>query len=574
MADLHTQVKAVSRSEARWVSGLTCLACVVRLAHLDEVAVSHFDEGVYVLWAWLGDYPAKEFYAPPLYPWLVGRIFQHLGPADLWALALSALVGTATVPLIWWLARRWYGPAAGVSSAAMAAFSGFHIAFSRMALTDAMFTFWFVLAMALISEAVCRFDGWRKAEDSERAPTNGPSPFWLWAIGAGLAASAAMYTKYNGLLVLVFTGIALVIAGLLRNGSLRSLWSRPLPAFLLIGAVATLLYVPWFWHVQTRYGYSVLLAHHRGYGTGLASWPDNLMTMLVSQWCLDRHTGFVGLTVGLFAAMACSDRTIRMRELLLVATVAAVGFVLGDAFGWLVAAGVVVFRARSSGSIGVLHATWLIGFLLLVPLYRPYARLMLPLIAAGWIAAGGLLSRVLDKLNESRGLGSAPGRWSVAWVACLIGAAITYFVHTRTEHSTRGDSDSTLASACNSLQRSLPSDQRVAGFVRPPVRFHLRGMALDQMDPASEAGLVEIVKSASGYRYVLIDRGLLRDNPGLREQLAHSTGQLSEIARVSYRPSMVVLLDDFGRGCLSRDLEQRVEETYELVLYRVAIEIR
>ena len=59
MADFPKQAQTVTRVEARWISGLTLLACVIRLAHLDDVAVSRFDEGVYVLWGAFGDYPAK-----------------------------------------------------------------------------------------------------------------------------------------------------------------------------------------------------------------------------------------------------------------------------------------------------------------------------------------------------------------------------------------------------------------------------------------------------------------------------------------------------------------------------------
>ena len=89
------------------------------------------------------DWPAIDptviSYAPPGFPVLVGLSYLVFGVNDLAAILVSIGAGTLTIPVAAWLSRRTFGPGAGGAAAAFAALSGPHIAFSRMALTDASF---------------------------------------------------------------------------------------------------------------------------------------------------------------------------------------------------------------------------------------------------------------------------------------------------------------------------------------------------------------------------------------------------------------------------------------------------
>ena len=128
-------------------------------------------------------------YAPPGFPFLVGVAYLGLGVSDLAAILVSILAGTLTIPAAAWLARRTFGAGAGAAAAALVAFSGFHVAFSRVALTDASFLLCWILAL------VC---GQRFLE----------RPRFSSAIALGLSVGLAQWFKYNGWLLGVFVVLA------------------------------------------------------------------------------------------------------------------------------------------------------------------------------------------------------------------------------------------------------------------------------------------------------------------------------------------------------------------------------
>src|SRR5262249_45899670 len=120
-----------------------------------RLGLLHFDEGIYAasgFWifsrnGFLDLDPSVIAYAPPGFPFLVGLSYFLLGARDLSAILVSIASGTLTVPTVAWLARRTFGNGAGVAAAAFAAISGAHVAYSRMALTDATFLLCWLLAL-------------------------------------------------------------------------------------------------------------------------------------------------------------------------------------------------------------------------------------------------------------------------------------------------------------------------------------------------------------------------------------------------------------------------------------------
>ena len=176
-------------TDPEWLAvvALTAIAALLRLAGFGRLGLDHFDEGIYAsVGAWslapggLADLdPGLIPYAPPGYPILVGLAYRLAGPSDLAAIAVSIVAGIAAIPVVAWLGRRTFGPGFGVAAAGFAAASMPHIAFSRMALTDATFLLAWLGAMV----AGGRF--------LER-----PGP--VRAVWLGAAVGLAQHFKYNG----------------------------------------------------------------------------------------------------------------------------------------------------------------------------------------------------------------------------------------------------------------------------------------------------------------------------------------------------------------------------------------
>ena len=218
-------------------------------------------------------------YAPPGFPFLVGLSYFVLGVGDLSAILVSIVAGPLTIPAVAWLARRTFGSGAGGVAAAFAALSGAHVAFSRMALTDASFLLFWVLAL---------IQGQRFLE----------RPGAVRAVLLGLAVGAAQLFKYNGWLAGVNRrAVGRLLAGhfILANGGPAR--RRPPGAGASLAAlVAAIVYWPWFAFVQSHGGYGALLAHQRGYLGGLAPGPA------ISRPSSRRHVHFPAEPIWLASA--------------------------------------------------------------------------------------------------------------------------------------------------------------------------------------------------------------------------------------------------------------------------------
>ncbi|HWT77578.1 MAG TPA: glycosyltransferase family 39 protein, partial [Candidatus Methylomirabilis sp.] len=243
---------------------------VLRFWGLPRLGLSHFDEGIYAiagLWSvsprGLASLdPTLIPYAPPGFPILVGVAYLGLGVSDLAAILVSILAGTLTIPAAAWLARRTCGAGAGAAAAALVALSGFHVAFSRVALTDASFLLCWILGLAC---------GQRFLE----------RPRLSSAIALGLSVGLAQWFKYNGWLLGVFVVLAACLGVLVdpkerHRPRIRAVWGFGLLAVLLAVAV----YRPWFAFVESHGGYPGLLKHHQSYMGGFNSWPPHLRLQL------------------------------------------------------------------------------------------------------------------------------------------------------------------------------------------------------------------------------------------------------------------------------------------------------
>jgi 4-amino-4-deoxy-L-arabinose transferase-like glycosyltransferase len=387
------------RREAIAIALFTAIGAALRLWQTWSLGLVHFDEGIYAqagMWVWSskgisGIDPQVMYYAPPGFPILVG--FAYLiggGPSDVAAILVSQLAGIATIPVIGWLGRRAFGPGAGAAAAGLAAVAGPHVAFSRMALTDATFLLAWLVAIGL---------GGRFLE----------RPTLLRSACLGVAVGGAQNVKYNGFLA----GFAVLVAWL-SIGAMPGEGRRPgLVRTLVLGAIAAGIalatYWPWVAFVESHGGYSGLVAHHRGYLTATTprAWIDHWWTQMAEQTALSGflfgyNWGAIGWALAWLGCGLAVNGTRLSRQgsrwdamwfrIGLIAGIGALGAVASVPW-WVSLAASPWILAGGSASARVIAASWL-TFAVLTPFYHPYARLWLPLHAASWLILGGQIAQL------------------------------------------------------------------------------------------------------------------------------------------------------------------------------------
>jgi dolichyl-phosphate-mannose-protein mannosyltransferase len=388
------------RRELATVFALTVLGGVLRVFMLGRLGLEHFDEGIYALsglWIVTPGGPAVFNsslvpYAPPGFTALIGLAYFTLGVSDLAAISVSLACGIVTVPLAGWLGRRTFGPGAGTAAAAFAALCGPHVAFSRMALTDVPFLLSWQVSLGL---------GARFLE----------KPRMGRALLFGLAVGLAQNLKYNGWLAGVIVGLVPLLD--LLTGRLRGRVQieRVFGLGLVAALLSAFLYLPWFNFVESHGGYAALLAHHRSYMGGFSTWLPHLKLQLdqdvalsggpvwlVSAWALAwLGSAFVAHSWRLRAPVGPGQKHPRFRLVLLcgLAALPALPTLL-----WWVGVGWFAWLIRSGRPSVRLLAVWWVTLSLATPFYHPYARLWLPLHAAGWLLMGGLVKNLCDASNH------------------------------------------------------------------------------------------------------------------------------------------------------------------------------
>ncbi len=262
----------VSRTELIAILVITLVGIAARFAFLNELAIEHFDEGVYASNLWFPDegyqYPDRFLYAPPLVPSLIEWSMIIFNQAR-WAPFLPSLIlGSLTLPLAWWSIRRWANGTSGMAAAALISLSDFHIAMSRSALTDVPMVFFLLLAVWLAVEALSGRD------------------LRLSAV-AGFVTGLAWSTKYNGWLPIAIAISGSVAAWLIwprgrkgsdsHDGNQDGNLSVPstIACLVVMTLMAALTWLPVWWELQPIGGYARVADNHRNYVTGFAEWWPN-----------------------------------------------------------------------------------------------------------------------------------------------------------------------------------------------------------------------------------------------------------------------------------------------------------
>jgi len=557
-----------NRRELVVVLLMTAIGGILRIWSPGRLGLVHFDEGIYALaglWPlnpkgfWAID-PTVIAYAPGGYPFLVGLASFVVGLGDLTPILVSILMGTLTVPLVAWLSWRTFGPTAGAITATLAAFSGFHIAFSRMALTDVSFLFFFILAIGL---------GQRFLE----------RPNALNTIGLGIGVGLAQWFKYHGWLagaIVILTAVVNAIRDPAERQPKRlaSVWGQGACAGLLAFAV----FWPWFSFVESHGGYADLLRHHASYMQGAGAWLTNLRTQTGQEALLDHRSGaietlrFIFLFLVVLLENPSTARTIRRRIIesdffnaLLTAVVVVTPLMPGGGSVWCWGLGLALmpWLLAWPSKFRVLGLGWLV-FSLLTPLYHPYARLWMPLEAFGWIVYGYFAgaatmasSQWEGPISESWGQNKMLASW---FVGSLVFVGILFFTAspqsrfvTDDEASVAEPSD-TLRVACRQVQADLPKDLARLRFLgRPPITFYL---ATAGVPLAPQPDLNTLLKPGSPMDWALVDDALLRQEPdhaGAKVRLKEGWEVVREYPTRFNLPTLLDITPGAARGKIEPD---------------------
>ncbi|MBY0586521.1 glycosyltransferase family 39 protein [bacterium] len=362
---------------------LTIAGAAVRLDRIHAIGLSHFDAGVYAqsgLWPWTGQFHFNQaFFSPPLFPILIGTINAIAGTPIDWAGPLvSALAGILLVPAGYWIAKDWFHERAGLMAATLLAFDPAQVLFSRVGLTDELFTLLFLVGFALTRSAVQR-GGWRRL------------------IVAGIVVGLAWNTKYHGFLA---AGLGLACVPGSRDPVVR------IGRLAWISGIALSFYLPWAISFHVEHGYLSLIEHQRGYFRGLPGWWEGARSGW-STWAIFGGT-LVWLVPAAESAWALLRRSsVRPNLLLLLAGISAALMIFLPESSNLASLLLILPLALMGCCRPVMRQqdfSLLASFVVLLFLpgiYAPYARLWLPTETLLLILASGAWDRA-DSLTDQQ----------------------------------------------------------------------------------------------------------------------------------------------------------------------------
>lgn len=542
------------------------LAFIVRAWGFFHLGLSHYDEGVYALsgfWSLGGThqgllYPWQKYFSPPGYFLMIGIVFRLISRAsDLAAIGINVFFGTVTVGLAGWIGRRWFGRSASLLSAGVVALSQFQVAFSRTALTDISFGFFFLLALALI--AICM--------ESGRA--------WH-AVFAGLAIGAAWNLKYHGWLLLAVATAAMAFEAV-RLRSDGGKLQRLCVCWIVLLLVAVACFLPWVFFCS-RYlgGYFVIESFHSRYLD--FHWLHNLVQQAEMQLFFAGWPSRLTPAAMFLAARLAGTKTGSLRPphlafglLLLLA----LGVLAGELGACLV---LTLLGARDLWNreqpLGRLLLISSGVFLILIPYYTPYARLVLPLSLLSAITGGAAIESVAEfpfRSNSPPAAGRGVFRGARLRVVLAAMAASVVLWFAITSMSWHSESRPGGHEAIARLVPLLPESAVIFVDTAPEVAFYFQQAGFTTFCTNSLAFMGEEPNPFT-YRTaapVFVVAGFYARQQGDWEPtLKQYPDRLRLITQATFEPSEVRLLDDFPPREASK-FRLRPDDRYDVFLYKL-----
>ncbi len=381
-----------------------------RARGIDRAGLVHYDEGVYAVTAeavrddrGVAEFhPQQALHAPPLYPWCAGTLARLARmPATEAMIWWSLATGAAAVALIFLGVRRSGSVAAAAAGAFLAAADESLALWSRSGMTDAFFAAALVVAVVIYAAA----------ESRRSLPL---------AAVFGLAAGCAENVKYVGWLVVVAAALGAVPRFLhVARDERRGIVSRLLTA----AVVAWLCRLPW----------ALSLAGTATDAAAIAGQHDRFID--ASHWWRSfvAQCGYHALDRGVFARAAAT-----------------------------LAVGTVVFvprlrrRAAADPFLATTAAAAALWFVL-VPVYHPYPRLMVPFLTFAYATTGGVIAFAGPKLRA----------------IAVVAAVLIGVLGASTAVQGREPSDGILRAAADLASR-IPTGARTAVLAEPVVAAYLR----------------------------------------------------------------------------------------------------
>ena len=533
---------------------------LLRAWHFSSLGLTQFDEGVYAIsgfWSQVAPhahalYPWQRYFAPPGYFGLIGIAYWLAGGAsDVAAIVPNLLLGSATPVLVWWIGERWFGRSCGLFAALLAATSEFNIVFSRTALADTAFTFFFLLSLALIA---IYLEGGRLRI----------------GIAAGLSVGATWNFKYHGWMPLAIAALALLLDSI-RHRSVSRLGTRFFQ-WILVSGVAVVCFLPWLIYVNSLPGgYVAVERFHSQFvdfhwtanfvrQAQMVLWFDGWLSRLSPATCF-----LLAILVSKERNAIRSQRVIWGFVALLVSGISIGG--VGTAALLAIPGSVIAWRSRTL--LGMMVACTFAVLTLATPLYTPYARLLLPWIASSEFLAGISVDNYLR--SESQGREDSQ-RWisvpfpveagglialSVVLMA-VCGASIPVEARAwRPSSMTRV--------AAQEIMHHLPANAFVAVDQEPALAFYFRRAGLAT---ACVNQLAQIQAPPNAF-IVLIAGEYARQTPDWNPG-PHADGyELQRAGGIPVLPSDVQLLDDLAphdaREFLAHPDLRYIVEAYRMI---------
>lgn len=369
-------------------------------------------------------HPMLPLHAPLLYPTLVGVAF--VGAGKTWYAAgavVSVVLGTGTVWLVYLLARRFLVTSWALLAAALMACSDLHTVYSRMWLVDATFGFFFGLAM---------YVGVRFLQSGRMA----------WSLLFGVVVGLAWNAKYNGWMPPAILAVAGVLSLLLRRRPTQSPVPRARIAVgLAIGAaIAAAMFVPWKMYVERHFpgGYQQVRDHHAMFTdvpnawaqaetlfgkpvAAVSKWAENSWRLVCEMPAYRQFGWLISLLIG-----GISLRWLRRDRASVLATICVTAAIVGlggDLVLLTLAAwhGLGLLLRSDTTAAETTLVVWLGAFLLLVPYYYAYSRLLVPALPVATVLACHAWSRCTQAASVHPPLLRAAGLVTLTLLAMFAG---------------------------------------------------------------------------------------------------------------------------------------------------------
>lgn len=493
---------------------------LLRSAGVADLDITHYDEGVYALQAQGIEWPAQELFSPPLYPALL-RLLATLWPWwDTPLFLVNVLLGSVGIVLMA-LATDDDTRLACMLAAVGIACSGWHVTFSRSVLTDVLYVDWAILGLVATSRASNAF----LSGASVRSVLG-------WLVVLGVAESCALFTKYSAPTLI----LALVVASagycLLRTGNYARtfLWAAIIS---VISLLALLSFLPWVMQAAGRVGTETFFSHHRGYLMGWRAWPQNAAEY--SRYARHLSPELSALGIGAMALLCLLQR--QWPATLILGVLLPAVFFLGEIVLVPVALltcllGIVRQRQVSFAPLGL--AVLLGVLVLLTPLYRPYPRLGLPIIAFSYLAIAHL-PRSVSTARLSREFSLRV----LALVAVVLGTAGILKVAVADGPRLPSAEVPPLETAARAVAAEVPPERTIHAFVRPCSLFYL----VQHADVSLVGGSAPVEAILATGEPLVIDTALVADNLAVLETLRRMSPRPT--GQWKYRPSVYTWLNDW-----------------------------